>query len=133
VKLKLVSFLPALGPSIQRESAQAVADWAVQCEIEIPVDGLQVIAQAGTTPATIIQLLRSKVAAATADQLAALLSSMGQPYSDLAQRTSLTTVIPTNDENNELLRRLQKLGLVNRFRKLRLGRGTQVHTAASGE
>jgi hypothetical protein len=102
VKLKLVSFLPALGSSMQRESAQAIADWAVQSEIEIPVDGLQVIAQAGTKPATVIRLLRPNVATATADQLAALLNSMGQPYSDLAQQASVTTVIPTSDENNEL-------------------------------
>lgn len=51
IKSKLISFVTALASPIQPESAQAIADWAVQQNVEMPLDSLQAVAQAGAKPA----------------------------------------------------------------------------------
>lgn len=131
VKTKLATFLAAMGPRLQPESANSIANCAVRQDIKMPIESLLAVAQAGAKPAAVVRLIEPSLGVVTNEQLSSVLNALGEPYSGLTQCTGGSTVIPTTEKTKELLQALKRGKFVTRFNTLKLGGGTKVYLAAN--
>jgi|JI8StandDraft_1071087.scaffolds.fasta_scaffold05434_4 hypothetical protein len=123
VKTAVIQQLRSYAPDQADESLNAAISYATMSRLKLSCDTLGLLAESGQPGRTVIPLLVSALDDLTNDKLVGILQSLEDPYPQLTVAGKKKVRVPYDDDHAVLGRRLNAIGLTQRFNPPRgLGR-----------
>lgn len=115
VKQKVIENIADYTVGADRPTLQAVAECAVESELQLSVAELSRHASAGVSPRLVVTLLEAHLAAIDLDKLAPILVSLGTPYSSITERNGRHPRLPNTPADVALVERLKEFDVVSSY------------------